>query len=96
MTPHLNYLVQMVQMRGHNIWFQLEGTLSLNYHQLSNLELCDKVGNRPVNMSIDQTSGHYWLKPVISGRLVVDWSIEITLVSSKVFSISHPLFTGPY
>ena len=22
---------------------------------------CDKVGNRPVNMSIDQTSGHYWL-----------------------------------
>ena len=20
-----------------------------------------KVGNRPVNMSIDQTSGHYWL-----------------------------------
>ena len=31
-----------------------------------------KVGNRPVNMSIDQTSGHYWLKPVISGRLVVD------------------------
>ena len=55
-----------------------------------------KVGNRPVNMSIDQTSGHYWLKPVISGRLVVDWSIEMTLVSSKVFSISHPLFTGPY
>ena len=57
----------------------------------------NKVGNRPVNMSIVQTSGHYWLKPVISGRLVVDWwSIEITLVSSKVFSISHPLFTGPY
>ena len=56
----------------------------------------NKVGNRPVNMSIDQTSGHYWLKPVISGRLVVDWSIEITLVSSKVFSISHPPFTGPY
>ena len=24
-------------------------------------EVEDKVGNRPVNMSIDQTSGHYWL-----------------------------------
>ena len=23
-TPHLNHLVEMVQMRGHNIWFQLE------------------------------------------------------------------------
>ena len=43
-----------------------------------------KVGNRPVNMSIDQTSGHYWFKPVISGRLVVDWSIEITMVSSDI------------
>ena len=66
--------------------------------QRVHIQLNPKVGNRPVNMSmsIDQTSGHYWLKPVISGRLVVDWSIEITMVSSKVFSISHPLFTGPY
>ena len=31
-----------------------------------------KVGNRPVSMHIDQTSGHYWFKPVITGRLVVD------------------------
>ena len=23
--------------------------------------LVNKVGNRPVNVSIDQTSGHYWL-----------------------------------
>ena len=37
-----------------------------------------KVGNRLVNMHIDQTSGHYWFKPVITGRLVVDWSIEKT------------------
>ena len=22
--------------------------------------VCSKVGNRPVNMHIDQTSGHYW------------------------------------
>ena len=23
-TPHLNHLAEMVQMRGHNIWFQGE------------------------------------------------------------------------
>ena len=28
-----------------------------------------KVGNRPVSMHIDQTSGHNWFYPVITGRL---------------------------
>ena len=40
-------------------------------------------------MSIDQTSGHYWLLPVISGRLVVNWSIKLTMVSLKKFCISY-------
>ena len=35
-----------------------------------------KVGNRPVNMHIDQTSGHYW-------------SIE-KKVDVKIISISYP------
>ena len=33
----------------------------VNITALSEIEEAGKVGNRPVNMSIDQTSGHYWL-----------------------------------
>ena len=41
-------------------------------------------------MHIDQTSGHYWFKPVITGRLVVNWSIEKNMVDVKILSISYP------
>ena len=35
-TPHLNCLVETVQMRGHNICFNAELTeIILNYHQYS-------------------------------------------------------------
>ena len=42
MTPHLNRLVETVQMRGHNICFYTEVTKIIsNYHQiLPYLELC--------------------------------------------------------
>ena len=34
-TPHLNHLVKMVQMRGHNICFYAELTKIIpNYHQI--------------------------------------------------------------
>ena len=48
-----------------------------------------KVGNRPVNMHIDQTSGQYWFLPVITGWLVVSWSIEKNMVDVKILSISY-------
>ena len=33
----------------------------LNFHRMVKLVIARyKVGNRPVNMHIDQTSGHYW------------------------------------
>ena len=54
------------------------------------LRVSSKVGNRPVNMHIDLTSGHYWFKPVITGRLVVEWSIEKNMVIVKILSISYP------
>ena len=35
MTPHLNRLIETVQMRGHNICFYAEFTkIILNYHQI--------------------------------------------------------------
>ena len=34
-TPHLNRLIETVQMRGHNIWFHAELTKIIpNYHQI--------------------------------------------------------------
>ena len=37
-TPHLNRLNKMVQMRGHNIWFHLEKRKNiLLYHQILSL-----------------------------------------------------------
>ena len=55
-----------------------------------------KVGNRPINMHIDQTSGHYWFKPVITGRLVVNWSIEKTWLMWKYLALFIPRFTELY
>ena len=32
-TPHLNHLIEMVQMRGHNVCFYIEFTRMIpNYH----------------------------------------------------------------
>ena len=34
-TPHLNHLVEMVQMKGYNIWYYAELTEIIpNYHQI--------------------------------------------------------------
>ena len=41
-------------------------------------------------MHFDQTSGHNWFKPVITGRLVVDCPIEKkNMVDVKILSISY-------
>jgi hypothetical protein len=34
-----------------------------------------RVGKKLVNMSIDRAGGHYWLKPVNTGRLKILWSV---------------------
>ena len=37
-TPHLNRLIETVQMRGHNIWLCAELTkIVSNYHQILSL-----------------------------------------------------------
>ena len=33
-TPHLNRLIELVQMRDHNIWFYAVLTIIPNYHQI--------------------------------------------------------------
>ena len=46
-TPQLNRLVETVQVRGHNIWFQKEEKLSLSYHQIPppiSSDLCNTRG----------------------------------------------------
>ena len=82
-TNHGTTGAAIVRVRLHFLYFKF-------YHGSC---LSTKVGNGPVHMSINQTSGHYWLKLIISGRLVVEWSFETTVVNTKIFSICYPLFT---
>ena len=41
-TPHLNHLIEMVQMRGHNIWLQRKNIPQLSSNTPSCLEFCGK------------------------------------------------------
>ena len=44
-TPHLNRLIETIQMRGNNIWFQLEIKIIPQLSNISYLEFCIKVSN---------------------------------------------------
>ena len=55
MTPHLNGLIETVQMRGHNIWFHAELIKMIpGYHQIPPpyLELCCLVYNGSHDMMV--------------------------------------------
>ena len=66
--PNLRYLELMTYV-GHPAWHSFFfNQISFKIYCLVKRPHADqfivsyiKVGNRPVNMSIDQTSGHYWL-----------------------------------
>ena len=54
-TPHLNPLIVMVQMRGHNIWLNAELTEivpKLFPNTLSYLELCQWVQYWPAKQGV--------------------------------------------
>ena len=68
-TPHLNRLVDTVQMRGHNIWFRGEiGKIVIKYSLLSRALLWSLWCVSPVSINSKSKVLHFWL--VLSGYFV--------------------------